>query len=142
MVLHKKRQKAEDIPPNPSLILTTQIISRFLYKYQCKLNIYCIKKVRPYQRVSCYDSKPSDGVDSVLRALGNADNPFIAITPQSTLTRSEVHIRVPFRGQILLFNHLLYRKPLNCWFGLVSLFNGISTLFRLFNAKAILLEEQ
>ena len=25
---------------------------------------------------------------------------------------------------------------------LVSLFNGISTLFRLFNAKAILLEEQ
>ena len=28
------------------------------------------------------------------------------------------------------------------WFGLVSLFNGISTLFRLFNAKAILLEGQ
>ena len=27
-------------------------------------------------------------------------------------------------------------------FGLVSLFNGISTLFRLFNAKAIILEEQ
>ena len=27
-------------------------------------------------------------------------------------------------------------------FGLVSLFNGISTLFRLFNAKAILPEEQ
>ena len=26
--------------------------------------------------------------------------------------------------------------------GLVSLFNGISTLLRLFNAKAILLEEQ
>ena len=28
-----------------------------------------------------------------------------------------------------------------CWFGLVSLFNGISTLFRLFNARAILLEQ-
>ena len=28
------------------------------------------------------------------------------------------------------------------WFGLVSFFNGILTLFRLFNAKAILLEEQ
>ncbi len=28
------------------------------------------------------------------------------------------------------------------WFGLVSLFNGISTFFRLSNAKAILLEEQ
>ena len=28
------------------------------------------------------------------------------------------------------------------WFGLVSLFNGISTLFRLLDAKAILLEEQ
>ena len=27
-------------------------------------------------------------------------------------------------------------------FGLVSLFNGISTFFRLFNAKAIFLEEQ
>ena len=27
-------------------------------------------------------------------------------------------------------------------YGLGSLFNGISTLFRLFNAKAILLEEQ
>ena len=31
---------------------------------------------------------------------------------------------------------------INIRFGLVSLFNGISTLFRLFNAKAILLEEQ
>ena len=31
---------------------------------------------------------------------------------------------------------------LSVWFSLVSLFNGISTLFRLFNAKAILLEEQ
>ena len=29
-----------------------------------------------------------------------------------------------------------------CVFGLVSLFNGISTLLRLSNAKAILLEEQ
>ena len=28
------------------------------------------------------------------------------------------------------------------WFGLVSLFNGISTFFSLFNAKAILIEEQ
>ena len=28
------------------------------------------------------------------------------------------------------------------WFSLVSLFNGISTLFRFFNAKSILLEEQ
>ena len=28
------------------------------------------------------------------------------------------------------------------WFGLVSLFNGISTFYRLFNTKAILLEEQ
>ena len=28
------------------------------------------------------------------------------------------------------------------WFGLVSLFNGLSTLFRLSNAEAILLEEQ
>ena len=33
-------------------------------------------------------------------------------------------------------------NPRSIWFGLVSLFNGISTLFRLFNAKAILLEEQ
>ena len=33
-------------------------------------------------------------------------------------------------------------KETRVWFGLVSLFNGISTLCRLFNAKAILLEEQ
>ena len=33
-----------------------------------------------------------------------------------------------------------YMDPI--YIGLVSLFNGISTLFRLFNAKAILLEEQ
>ena len=32
------------------------------------------------------------------------------------------------------------RKPEKI--GVVSLFNGISALFRLFNAKAILLEEQ
>ena len=32
---------------------------------------------------------------------------------------------------------IFYEK---CWF--LSLFNGISTLFRLFNVKAILLEEQ
>ena len=34
------------------------------------------------------------------------------------------------------------RKSVKRKIGLVSLFNGISTLFRLFNAKAILLEEQ
>ena len=33
-------------------------------------------------------------------------------------------------------------KTFSSWFGWVSLFNGISTLFRLFNAKTILLEEQ
>ena len=39
---------------------------------------------------------------------------------------------------------LIYESNWTVWklFGLVSLFNGISTLFRLFNAKAILLEEQ
>ena len=38
----------------------------------------------------------------------------------------------------------LFLDLMKLWvrFGLVSLFNGISTLFRLFNAKAILLEEQ
>ena len=35
-----------------------------------------------------------------------------------------------------------FLEKLMVWFCLVSLFNGISTLFRLFNAKAILLEEQ
>ena len=33
------------------------------------------------------------------------------------------------------------RRSCNWSLGLVSLFNGISTLLRLFNAKAILLEE-
>ena len=32
-------------------------------------------------------------------------------------------------------------KERQVWFGMVSLFNSISTLFRLFNAKAILLEQ-
>ena len=39
-------------------------------------------------------------------------------------------------------NNNLYRDKSRFWFGLVSLFNGISTLFRLFNSKVILLEEQ
>ena len=37
---------------------------------------------------------------------------------------------------------LVYLKQSQHFFGLVSLFNGISTLFMLFNAKAILREEQ
>ena len=43
------------------------------------------------------------------------------------------------------FSRFLLSKNINIclvWFDLVSLFNGISTLSRLFNAKAILLEEQ
>ena len=40
----------------------------------------------------------------------------------------------------MLFENYVYKQDLR--FGLVSLFNGKSTLFRLFNAKAILLEEQ
>ena len=48
---------------------------------------------------------------------------------------------------VCVYEPLDYQR---CWFvnsveelfGLVSLFNGISTLFRLFNAKAILQEEQ
>ena len=45
------------------------------------------------------------------------------------------------------WNHLTLNRTISVWsiawkFGLVSLFNGISTLFRLFNAKTILLEEQ
>ena len=41
----------------------------------------------------------------------------------------------------VLFNGLLI-KVVHKTISLVSLFNGISILFRLFNAKAILLEEQ
>ena len=57
------------------------------------------------------------------------------------------------KGVVCLADHLhrvtrfCFGQPLMCgiselWFGLVYFFNGISTLFRLFNAKAILLEEQ
>ena len=42
----------------------------------------------------------------------------------------------------LFFLFTITRFGLLVWFGLLSLFNGISTLFTLFNAKAILLEEQ
>ena len=43
---------------------------------------------------------------------------------------------------VLTFLAMPYVIYLTWMVGLVSLFNGISTLFRLFNAKAILLEEQ
>ena len=44
---------------------------------------------------------------------------------------------------LLVVNNKNYIDPeCNDWFGMVSLFYGISTLFRLFNAKAIVLEEQ
>ena len=39
-------------------------------------------------------------------------------------------------------DHSIPARKLNQQEEMVSLFNGISTLFRLFNAKAILLEEQ
>ena len=68
----------------------------------------------------------------------------------STLPRSpeqalhhQMQFRVTSRTQWDLTP--LQRDTINVFilrFGLVSLFNGISTLFRLFNAKAILLEEQ
>ena len=43
-----------------------------------------------------------------------------------------------------IFNNMnVEHSPIQCKKrNMVSLFNGISTLFRLFNAKAILLEEQ
>ena len=49
----------------------------------------------------------------------------------------------PFNSKVIksFVPELRSRKCFSC-FGLVSLFNGISTLFRLFNAKAVLLEEQ
>ena len=43
---------------------------------------------------------------------------------------------------LIIFNHMYLPVDGTLRFGLVSLFNGISTLCRLFNAKAILLEEQ
>ena len=46
---------------------------------------------------------------------------------------------------MMMINHLFADSEVLASIGLVwlvSLFNGISTLFRLFNAKAILLEEQ
>ena len=48
-----------------------------------------------------------------------------------------------YETRVLIFLKNLKGKSVHSWwFGLVSLFNGISTVFRLFNAKAILLEEQ
>ena len=67
-----------------------------------------------------------------------------AITHWFTLVRC-VCIRLsPFYRSNRFFPNYLYLIEIldTWWFGLVSLFNGISTLFRLINAKAILLEEQ
>ena len=36
------------------------------------------------------------------------EHPFIAITPWSTLTQSDVPVRVPSMGQIDLFKNYLY----------------------------------
>ena len=43
------------------------------------------------------------------------------------------------RQTVLLFSNAKHAEPFNLF---VCLFNGISTLFRFFNARAILLEEQ
>ena len=69
--------------------------------------------------------------DSCSGDLRSVESFFIAITPKSTLTWS-----------CCTCKGFIYGSNRSVWFGLVSLFNGISTLFRLFNAKAILLEEQ
>ena len=49
---------------------------------------------------------------------------------------------IPFDHENKFYKHEAKIVLEKIRFGLVSLFNGISTLFRLFNAKAILLEEQ
>ena len=47
------------------------------------------------------------------------------------------------RKEERMSHYKFFCSCVHIWFlCLVSLFNGISTLFRLFNAKAILLEEQ
>ena len=58
------------------------------------------------------------------------------IETRLTLRQSDI---LPQNMYIYIYIYILRR---NYSFGLGFLFNGISTLFRLFNAKAILLEEQ
>ena len=56
-----------------------------------------------------------------------------------------VHVRIYIHSYTHIFRVVVFfffLPGLNVRFCLVSLFNGISTLCRLFNAKAILLEEQ
>ena len=56
---------------------------------------------------------------------------------------STQHYKVRIKGKVDQSREWSSALPYTLiWFGLVSLFNGISTLFRLFNAKAILIEEQ
>ena len=52
------------------------------------------------------------------------------------------HCQVTDYIEIHLEMIFYYKNALDTWFGLVSLFNGISTFVWLFNAKAILPEEQ
>ena len=58
--------------------------------------------------------------DSSPEALGNMDDPFIAITPGSTLTGVVVPVRVPSMDQRELFYYLLrimisrHLKPYSC----------------------------
>ena len=60
------------------------------------------------------------------------NNHLIYMDDVKLLAKNEKELETLIQGATIYF----------VWFGLVSLFNGISPLFRLFNAKAILLEEQ
>ena len=75
--------------------------------------LHLCKELRLPNECLGYDDKQSDGEALVILAFwGMRSTPSIAIAPRSTLAL------------------------------MVSLFNGISTLFRSFNVKVILLEEQ
>ena len=72
----------------------------FIYQVLLSHRLLLCRGVRPLNKWPGYDSKQSDGEVPVM--LGNAEYPFIAITPRSVLARVVAPDRFFFMGQIEL----------------------------------------
>ena len=86
-------------------------------------------------------------ITSFLKIWGGTIASVLKITSLSTVNWCRASLKglsaiVQLLHTFFLVHSSILLSIWSRWLGLVSLFNGISTLFRLFNAKAILVEEQ
>ena len=66
------------------------------------------------KNVLIYDTKPSDGEGSVLQFWGMWSIPSLQLLQGPLCSGVVVHVRILSMGEIELFSHLRYLKPLNC----------------------------